>query len=126
VDNSFGYEKPDSTVFIARLPVVYNGKKGWVYFFKFRQMRDDTHWQLASVGMQPENSNELDVENDEFSAKGGHKLENVRPEMEQIQKMLRELLYSKRPCATNFYEGRSPDIYKIYLSEMVKQQRYRD
>jgi hypothetical protein len=30
-------------------------------------MKDDAGWQLASVGMQPENPNEVDVDNDDFT-----------------------------------------------------------
>lgn len=119
------YDKPDSIAYINKLPVTYKGKKGWVYFFKYRQMRDDTHWMLASVGMQPENINEIDLENLDFVEKGS-RLENNKTEMEQMQKMLREQLYSKRESAQSFYSGRSYSIYKTYLSEMVKRQRYRD
>ncbi|HLG38557.1 MAG TPA: hypothetical protein VI461_02775, partial [Chitinophagaceae bacterium] len=122
----YDYEKPDTVVFLDKLPVIYKGKKGWVYFFKYREMRDDTYWQLASVGMQPENMNEVDTDNDDFTEKDDRKLESDKPVTEQLQKMLKELLYAKRDSAEDFYSARSFNIYKTYLSEMVKRQRYRD
>ncbi|HET6996735.1 MAG TPA: TraB/GumN family protein, partial [Chitinophagaceae bacterium] len=122
----YRYQKPDSVVFIDKLAVSYKGKKGWVYFFKYRPMRDDTQWQLASVGMQPENLTEIDVENDEFTEKGERKLESDKPDKEQMQKMLKELLCAKHESAEDFYRARSFNFYKSYLSEMVKRQRYRD
>jgi len=122
----YRYQKPDSVVFLDKLPVTYKGKKGWVYFFKYRPMRDDTNWQLASVGMQPENLSEIDTDNNEFTEKEQRKLENDKPEKVQLQKMLRELLYAKHSSAEEFYKARSFNIYKTYLSEMVKRQRYRD
>jgi hypothetical protein len=87
---------------------------------------DDTYWQIASVGMQPENSNEIDTDNDDFTDKDGRKLENDKPEKEQLQKILKELVYAKRSSAEDFYNARSYNMYKTYLSEMVKRQRYRD
>jgi hypothetical protein len=124
--SDYRHEKPDTIVYMDKLPVTYKGKKGWVYFFKYRQMRDDTYWHLASVGMQPDNRNEIDTENDEFTEKDDRKLEKDKPENEQLQKMLKELLYAKRSCAEEFYNARSYNIYKTYLSEMVKSRRYRD
>jgi len=124
--SEYSYQQPDSVVFMDKLAVSYKGKKGWVYFFKYRPMRDDTYWQIASVGMQPENLNEIDTENDDFTEKENRKLESDKPEKEQMQKMLKELLYSKRESAEDFYKARSYNYYKNYLSEMVKRQRYRD
>jgi len=121
------YAKPDTVSYIDKLPVTYKGKKGWVYFFKYKRMKDDSYWQLASVGMQPENINEIDTDNDEFSEKDDErKLDNAKPEKEQLQKMLKELLNAKHSSAEDFYNARSYDVYKSYLSEMVKRQRYRD
>jgi hypothetical protein len=122
----YRYRKPDSVVFMDKLAVSYKGKKGWIYFFKYRLMRDDSQWQLASIGMQPENLSEIDVKNDEFTEKRERKLENDKSDKEQMQKMLKELLYAKHESAEEFYRARSFNLYKSYLSEMVKRQRYRD
>jgi len=120
------YMKPDSITFVDKLPVVYKNKKGWVYFFKYKEQRDDDYWQLAGVGMQPENLQEIDIDNDDFRNKGDHRLETDKPLQEQLQQVLHEMVYSKRSSASSFYEARSYNIYRSYLSEMVKGRRYRD
>lgn len=121
-----GYSKPDSLVYIDRLPVFYKNKKGWVYFFKFRSMRDDPFWQLASVGMQPDNEGEIDTENIDFQSTGGVKIESDLSVRAQMETMLKELLNAKRPSAEGFYEARGRALFKNYLTEFVKNSRYRD
>ena len=120
------YERMDTVVFIDKLPVAYENKKGYVYFFRYKRMRDDAGWQIASVGMQPEKLNEIDIDNDDFVMRGERKLENDRPVKEQLQQILKEMVNSRRGSASMFYEGRTYSLYKNYLSEMVKNQRYRD
>jgi hypothetical protein len=120
------YRKPDSIVFLDKLPVTYRGKDGWVYFYKYRRMRDDTQWQLASVGMQPGNLDSIDARNDEFTQNRNRKLRSDRPVSEQLQEYLKELLYAKRRGSEDFYDARSFNYYNTYLSELVKRQRFRD
>ncbi|HVE61610.1 MAG TPA: hypothetical protein VNA26_07320, partial [Chitinophagaceae bacterium] len=45
----------DSIQFLDKLPVTYKGKKGFIYFFKYKQRRDDNNWKLASSGLMPIN-----------------------------------------------------------------------
>jgi hypothetical protein len=116
----------DTVAFIDKLPVNYEDKKGFVYFFKYKRMRDDAAWQVASVGMQPEKLSEIDTENDDFVVREERKLDNDKPVKEQLELMLKEMVYSRRSSASMFYEGRDYSLYKNYLSEMVKNQRYRD
>jgi hypothetical protein len=120
------YEKIDTLTFLDKLPVAYEHKKGYVYFFKFKRMRDDVAWQLASVGMQPEKVESIDTDNDDFTTSEDRKLENDKPVKEQLQKMLKEMIYARRNSASVFYDARSYAMYRNYLSEMVKSQRYRD
>lgn len=121
------YDKLDTLVFLDKLPVTYEKKKGYVYFFKYKRMRDDITWQIASAGMQPEKPDEINVELNEFTAaEEDRKLENDKPVKEQLQKMLKEMLYARRSSASVFYDARSYSLYRNYLSEMVKSQRYRD
>jgi uncharacterized protein YbaP (TraB family) len=121
------YDKIDTLIFLDKLPVIYEQKKGYVYFFKYKRMRDDITWQVASAGMQPEKADEVDMKNDDFtSVEEDRKLENDKPVKEQLQKMLKEMLYARRSSASVFYDARSYSMYRNYLSEMVKSQRYRD
>ena len=125
--SQFGrYDKMDSLVFITRLPVTHKDRKGFVYFYKYRRMRDDVSWYLASVGMQPEDMKEIDTETNEFTMKNDRKLEKNKSEQDQVRKMLKEILYSTHNSAAEFYDARSLSIYKTYLSRMVKQGRYKD
>jgi uncharacterized protein YbaP (TraB family) len=120
------YDRMDTVAFVEKLPVAYEGKKGFVYFFKYKRMRDDAAWQVASVGMQPEKLTEIDIDNDDFTVREERKLDNDKPVKEQLELMLKEMVYSRRSSASMFYEGRDYSLYKNYLSEMVKNQRYRD
>jgi len=120
------YQKPDSVVYLDRLPVIYKNKKGWVYFYKYRSMRDDNYWELAAIGMQPEKENEIDIKNSDFNQNEGVKLLNDIGVREQMEKMLREMLNAHRPSAESFYESRNRGMYKNYLTELVKNSRYRD
>jgi hypothetical protein len=121
------YDKIDTLIYIDKLPVAYENKKGYVYFFKYKRMRDDITWQVATTGMQPEKTDQIDMKNDDFSStEEDRKLDNDKPVKEQLQKMLKEMLYARRSSASVFYDARSYSLYRNYLSEMVKSQRYRD
>jgi uncharacterized protein YbaP (TraB family) len=120
------YKKLDTVVYVDKLPVTYKGKQGFVYFYKYKRMRDDASWQLASVGMQPEKQNEVDVENDDFTVHKDSKLETDKSVKEQLEAALKELIYAKRESAAEFYEARNYRLYRGYMSEMVKNGRYKD
>jgi uncharacterized protein YbaP (TraB family) len=120
------YGKLDTLVLVDKLPLTYKNQKGFVYFFKYKRMKDDISWELGSVGMQPEDISLVDVENDDFTELEKRKLENDRPIREQLEKVLKELLYEKRTSASGFYEGRSMNMYRNFLPDMVKSNRYRD
>ena len=97
-----------------------------VYFFKYKEERDDNFWKLASVGMQPEKQDSIDIKNDDFNDDNERKLDNNKPVKEQLETMLKELLNSKRDGATEFYDSRRYNIYKTYLPDMVKRSRFGD
>jgi hypothetical protein len=125
-NNSSYYNRPDTIAYVDKLPVAYKNKKGFVYFFKYKAARDDNFWMLASVGMQPEKPDSIDVNNNDFDEDTEHKLDNTKSVKEQMEKILRELLNSKRDSASEFYDSRRYNIYKTYLTDMVKGSRYRD
>ncbi len=120
------YNKPDTLVYVDKLPVTYKNKKGFVHFFKYKEKRDDEEWKLASVGMQPEDQQKIDLEDDEFTEHDDRELENDQPIEKQIQEMLKEMINKKRPSATEFYDARSVERYRRLLPEVVKSRRYRD
>ncbi len=73
-------DKIDTLIFLEKMPVAYEHKKGYVYFFKYKRMRDDVNWLIASAGMQPEKADVIDVKNDDFTtADDERKLDNDKP-----------------------------------------------
>jgi hypothetical protein len=126
LNQSDRYTKLDTIVYLDKLPVTYKKKKGWVYFYKYKRMRDDVNWYVATVGMQPEKMEEIDIANDDFTDHSEQKLENDKPVKEQLEKMMQEMLTAKRRSAWSFYQARNIRLYKGYMSDMVKSRRYRD
>lgn len=121
------YNGIDTLVYIDRLPVLYSKQNGYVYFFKYKRMRDDINWQLAATGIQPLASDSINIDEAEFTESGDdQKLANDKPMHEQLAEALKEILYSKRASAASFYDTRSVRWYKTYLSDMVRGSRYRD
>jgi len=118
------YGKPDSVVYIDRLPVEMKNRKGFVYFFKYKNKKDDIDWKLATVGLVPENPKVFEFENPDkpdFSEyypaykRGNYykydltgfsetKLKDDEAVAGQLKKMLKKMLYSKRKSAREFYD----------------------
>lgn len=96
------YNKVDTIVFLDKLPVTYKKEKGWVYFYKYKDKKDDAVWEFASSGMQPENIKEVSTD-DEFTSFMQDNVDEEKPLKEQLQKLLKEMLYSRRKSAKEFY-----------------------
>lgn len=118
--------KADTIVYLDKLPLTYKGKKGYVHFYKYRLMRDDVHWQLAAVGMQPQQSSEVSVDNTDFTMTEARKLDPDQPVKKQLEQILKEMVNSKQPIAEEFYEARNYRLTKSYIAEAVKRRRFRD
>ena len=126
LNGNHDYNKPDSITYIDRLPITYKNKKGWVYFYKYKEERDDNYWQLCAVGMQPEKQDSVDTGNSDFTNTEGRKIANDKQLKEQMSRMLNEMLNAQRKSASDFYDARRYNIYKNYLSDMVKRDRFND
>ena len=124
LENSYG--KPDSVLYLDRLPVEYKGKKGFVYFFKVKPKKDDGFWKIATVGLVPEDPQKFEFETDKlewpyfptisniysrlpsynsynFTRITDTKIKEDEPLQGQLSKILKKLLYSKRKSAKKFY-----------------------
>lgn len=122
-------DKPDSLIYIDRLPAAVKGKKGFIYFFKYKAKKDDAGWKLASAGLVPEdtaifefeskqpqpgdlasfrNRNTDQLDYTEFS---GIKINEEEPLEEQLNKELKRLLYSRRKSAKEFYDKAEGNYY---------------
>jgi uncharacterized protein YbaP (TraB family) len=111
---------PDSLVFVHKLKATVKGREGWIYFFKYKIKKDDSRWGIASVGLIPLDSTKFEWEgvtgkeqydedayvyDNEFEFTGftQTKLKDDEPELAQVQKELKKMLYSKRKSAKEFY-----------------------
>jgi uncharacterized protein YbaP (TraB family) len=117
------YGKPDTLVYLDRLPATVKGKKGLVYFYKYKTKKEDMNWKLAMVGLVPEDPKQFEFEDDgskrgrqylsylnprfsnaEFTAFSDEKLSADEPLSVQLNKALKKKLYSRRKSAKEFYE----------------------
>ena len=127
LDESNQYNKPDSIIYMERLPMEFKGKKGFMYFFKVKPKKDDGFWKIGTVGMVPENANEFEFEKEDgvngftlypplssladygaysefdFTRITETKIKEDEPLNDQLNKILKKLLYSKRKSAAEFY-----------------------
>ncbi len=122
---SKSYGKPDSVVYVDRLKTEYKGKKGFIYFYKYKAKKDDLTWKLATVGLVPEDPKQFEFEDStRFSIQGFDsplfssyrynrysftefsetKLNDDEAVPDQLKKSLKKMLYSRRKSARNFYE----------------------
>lgn len=133
VSSTSYYNRYDTLVLLDKLVTAYKGKKGVVYFYKYKTKKTDKKWKVVSFGMQPENAKEFDDDNDEFSSSGGYsygreddnKLDEEKPVREQLLKKLKTMQYQKHSSAAKFYDN-TYDEYKDIITEKVKTNRYGD
>jgi len=111
------YNVIDSIQFLDKLPMTYKGKKGYVYFFKYKQRKDDNNWKLASSGLMPLNLEtgataiDNNIREENFTQFSATKLNSEEPVKQQLEKALKQLLYAKRQSAKQFYTKRDvPEI----------------
>jgi hypothetical protein len=112
---SSNYDKPDSIVFIEKMPVQHKDRSGFVYFFKYRKKKDDSSWNLASVGIVPSDPKKFEFEEKEYFEELQYnftdltisKIEEDEPLKDQLKKALKKLQYSKRNSAAEFYVDES-------------------
>jgi hypothetical protein len=130
------YDKPDSIVYIDRLAAEVKGKKGFVYFFKYKTKKDDLTWKFATVGLVPEDAKKFEFDNTEkpeysdyyyspaayrstdyyrldFTGFSEAKIKDDEPIAEQLSKILKKMLYSKRKSAKEFYEREGRGDYDV-------------
>ncbi|MBO9681223.1 MAG: TraB/GumN family protein [Flavisolibacter sp.] len=106
------YNKPDSVVYIDKLPVQFRERKGFVYFFKYRSKRDDNGWKIATVGIVPGDAKQFEFENKDnrerrlynFTELTNTKINSESALSDQLKKVLKKMLYSKRNSAVQFYK----------------------
>ncbi|HWR33815.1 MAG TPA: hypothetical protein VN451_09820, partial [Chitinophagaceae bacterium] len=119
------YGQPDTLVYVDRYHSEHAGKKGFIYFYKYKMKKDDLAWKLAVVGLTPEDPEQFEYRDTasnrisymglsyfspgvynryDFTGFTETKIEMDEPMEKQLQKELKKLLYSRRKSAKQFYE----------------------
>ncbi|MGQ0739859.1 MAG: hypothetical protein ACT4OJ_12440, partial [Bacteroidota bacterium] len=128
--NEKAYDKPDTLVFLQRMPAEVKGKKGFVYFYKYKSKKDDLLWKLASAGLVPEDPDNFEFDKDmeprlslsssylrdfslpnwnDFTELSDTKIKDDTPLNEQLNRALKKMLYSRRKSAKEFYKNDDRD-----------------
>ena len=122
---TISYEKPDSIHYIDRLPAQIRDRKGYIYFFRYKQKKDDITWRIAYAGLVPEKAVDFEWNADkqgdvsqrryaynysgrsgteyEVTTMGNSRLKDYEPVKKQLEKQLKRLLYSLRRSGADFY-----------------------
>ena len=124
---SRSYDKPDSVLYLDKLPAEVKSKQGYIYFFKYKDKKDDRTWKLASAGLVSKDPKQFDFSNDlisidasedendpfDFTLFTDSKVNPGVPVREQLSSALKKLLHSHRKSAKEFYEVSKNDIDEI-------------
>ena len=133
--DSKSYGKPDSVLYLDKLPAEFKSKQGYIYFFKYKEKKDDLSWKLATVGLLPKDPKQFEIKdtsksilpgnlldkNDRSSARERYdftsftdsKLREDEPMSTQLNRQLKKMLYSRRKSAREFYDVSKPDFDEI-------------
>jgi hypothetical protein len=110
------YGRPDTIVYLDKLPMQDRGEEGFVYFFKYKDKKEDFAWKLATAGLYPKDSSQLTYaisrdngfeEDDDLTQLTSVKLTSEKSEKEQLEKLCKKLQYSRRKSAAEFYQESS-------------------
>jgi hypothetical protein len=88
-----------------------NGKKGYVYFFKYKMQTDDA-WQIAISGQQPENLKTVNT-NSDLTILTNEKLTADKSATEQFNEQLMKLILKQHKSAAHFF-GNDTSVYTGY------------
>ncbi len=131
------YGKPDSIIYLDKLSTEFNSKQGYIYFYKYKEKKDDPVWKLATVGLLSKNPKQFEIKDTssapnedydsddetdyyDFTSFTDSKLTSAESVSTQLNKELKKMLYSRRNSAKAFY-----DVPKTSTDE-VSAMRFRN
>jgi hypothetical protein len=94
-------EKLDSISFIKKQLIETDKGKGYVYFYKYRENKDDK-WRIAISGLQPVDS--ISYKNI-YTSLTGEKIKEDIPLDAQLAFELKKLIFEKREGSEKFFSG---------------------
>ena len=114
-------------MYLDKLPADVKSKQGYIYFFKYKDKKDDLSWKLATAGLISKDPKQFDFSTDPISADASEnendpleftlftdsKINADLPVREQLNTALKKLLHSHRKSAKEFYEVPKNDIDDI-------------
>ncbi len=124
------YQKYDTLVLLEKMPVTCKNKKGVVYFYKYKNKKEEKKWKIVSYGLQPENAKIFADDNDDFTAESNYSRSNTNilnediPVRGQLQALLKTMLYKMHSSALQFYNGNNDEDYEDVITERIKTNQY--
>ena len=126
------YGRPDSVVFLDKLPATFRTKPGYVYFFKYKQKKDDAGWKIGTAGLILKDPKHFEMEDTvskgninykngfvsynesyDFTSFTDTKLTDEQTVSDQLNKQLKIMLYSRRKSAKEFYTATRSGLDEI-------------
>jgi uncharacterized protein YbaP (TraB family) len=112
------YSKPDSIAYVDRVPLSYKGRDGFIYFFRYREKKDDPSWKLATVGLVPGDPHSFPTDSKtgegstqkniyDFTSFTDTRISFDEPAILQLNRLLKKMIYSKRKSARQFYNSKA-------------------
>lgn len=103
-------KKMDSILLIKKQLIETEKGKGYVYFFKYREKKEDK-WRIAVSGIQPTDSGAISYKNI-YTKFTGEKIKDDEPLEEQLSYQLKKLIFANREgCEEFFNNDRDQDNY---------------
>jgi len=138
IKNYRSYNTPDSFVYIDKLPLRQKDRNGFVYFFRYKEKKDDQTWKLATVGLLPTDPKKYEFETKEevtpsrsrryddlwpgreykkydFTEITDTKINNEEPLKDQLNKTLKRMKNAKHKSAEKFYV----DEHNMFSSALI-------
>ncbi len=104
-----GRDKMDSIIFIKKQQVATDLGKGYVYFFKYREKKDDK-WRIAISGLQPLDSAGLSYKN-VYTKFTDEKIKEEESLDEQLSFQLKKIIFANREGSESFFVDTKSDYY---------------
>jgi hypothetical protein len=134
--NLQSYSRPDSISYIDRLKTTINGREGYVYFFRYRENKDDAAWKLATAGLIP-----LDESNyyfEDFRESTGSasqqylnrenafryalsaftqtRIKESEPLLPQLEKELKKIVFASKKSGRGFFQDNTDVLSSLDFS----------
>ena len=83
--------------------ISFDGKKGIVYFFKYKTDKED-NWKIGISGLQPANAKDMSVD-DKLTSMTGKNLSDDQPVLSQFEEELSKIILSRHESAYRFFKS---------------------